>query len=81
MSRALDAKKSNKTFVIAFVGINGVGKSTNLAKVAYMFKSNNFSVMLVACDNFRSGAVEQLKTHGRCLDVPVFDRGYDGNAA
>jgi len=35
-----------------------VGKSTNLAKVAYMFKNNNFSVMLVACDNFRAGAVE-----------------------
>lgn len=37
--------------------------------------------MLVACDNFRSGAVEQLKTHGRCLDIPIYDKGYDGNAA
>lgn len=46
-----------------------------------MFKNNKFSVMLVACDNFRSGAVEQLKTHGRCLDIPVYDKGYDGNAA
>lgn len=58
-----------------------MGKSTNLAKVAYMFKNTGFSVMLVACDNFRAGAVEQIKTHGRCLDIPVFDRGYDGNAA
>ncbi len=32
--------------------------------------------MLAACDNFRAGAVEQIKTHGRCLDIPVFDRGY-----
>ena len=46
-----------------------------------MFKKNNFSVMLVACDNFRSGAVEQLKTHGKCLEIPVYDKGYDGNAA
>lgn len=32
--------------------------------------------MLAACDNFRAGAVEQIKTHGRNLDIPVFDRGY-----
>jgi signal recognition particle receptor subunit alpha len=44
--------------VIAFIGVNGVGKSTNLAKVAYMFKNEGFSVMLAACDNFRAGAVE-----------------------
>lgn len=81
MSRALKSKEQSKTFVVTFIGVNGVGKSTNLAKVAYMFKNNNFSVMLVACDNFRSGAVEQLKTHGKCLEIPVFDKGYDGNAA
>jgi len=38
--------------------VNGVGKSTNLAKVAYMLKNQGFSVMLVACDNFRAGAIE-----------------------
>jgi signal recognition particle receptor subunit alpha len=43
-----------------------------------MFKNNGFSAMLVACDNFRAGAVEQIKTHGKCLDIPVFDRGYNG---
>lgn len=37
--------------------------------------------MIAACDNFRAGAVEQLKTHGRCLDIPVFDRGYGDDAA
>lgn len=46
-----------------------------------MFKNNNFSVMLAACDNFRSGAIEQLKVHGKCLDIPVFERGYNGNPA
>lgn len=34
---------------------------------------------MAACDNFRSGAVEQLKTHGRCLKIPVFDKGYSGD--
>lgn len=41
-----------------------------------MFKNEGFSVMLAACDNFRAGAVEQIKTHGRCLGVPVYEKGY-----
>lgn len=65
-----------KPYVIVFVGVNGVGKSTNLAKVAYKLKNANLSVMLAACDNFRAGAVEQIETHGRNLDIPVFQRGY-----
>lgn len=59
-----------------FVGVNGVGKSTNLAKVAYKLKNAKLSVMLAACDNFRAGAVEQIETHGRNLDIPVFQKGY-----
>jgi signal recognition particle receptor subunit alpha len=47
-----------------------------LAKVAYLYKNQGFKVMLAACDNFRAGAVEQIKTHGRCLDIPVYDKGY-----
>jgi signal recognition particle receptor subunit alpha len=41
-----------------------------------MLKNSKFSVMLAACDNFRAGAVEQLKVHGKNLDLPVFDKGY-----
>lgn len=76
ISEALKKKEQGKPYVITFIGVNGVGKSTNLAKVAYLFKKEGFSLMLAACDNFRAGAVEQIKTHGRCLDVPVYDRGY-----
>jgi signal recognition particle receptor subunit alpha len=81
LSMALKKKEEGRPFIITFIGVNGVGKSTNLAKVAYMFKNNGFSVMLAACDNFRAGAVEQIKTHGRCLEVPVFERGYKDDAA
>lgn len=56
------------------VGVNGVGKSTSLAKVAYWLLQHGLSVTLAACDTFRSGAVEQLRTHGCRLGVPVFDR-------
>lgn len=81
LSMAMKKKEEGRPFVIIFVGVNGVGKSTTLSKVAYLFKNNGFSVLLAACDNFRSGAVEQLKTHGKCLEVPVFERGYEGNPA
>lgn len=58
LSQAMKKKEEGSPFVIIFIGVNGVGKSTTLAKVAYMFKNNGFSVLLAACDNFRSGAVE-----------------------
>jgi signal recognition particle receptor subunit alpha len=54
----LRAKEKGKPYVIAFIGVNGVGKSTNLAKVAYLYKNQGFKVMIAACDNFRAGAVE-----------------------
>ena len=67
---------------MVFIGVNGVGKSTSLAKVAYYLKTKgNLSVMMAACDNFRSGAVEQLMTHAACLDVPVYHKGYKDDPA
>ena len=63
-------------YTIVMVGINGVGKSTSLAKIAYYLKSNGCSPMLAACDTFRSGAVEQLNVHSKCLEVPLYHKGY-----
>lgn len=65
-----------RPFVIVVVGINGVGKSTSLAKLAFFLKSNGCQPLLAACDTFRSGAVEQLSVHARCLDLPIFHQGY-----
>mmetsp|Transcript_58761 Transcript_58761/g.137170 ORF Transcript_58761/g.137170 Transcript_58761/m.137170 type:complete len:614 (+) Transcript_58761:88-1929(+) len=79
---ALAAKNSGRVYSIVFLGVNGVGKSTNLAKVAYYLKNKgNLNVLICACDTFRAGAVEQLKTHSRCLDIPLFERGYGKDAA
>ncbi|CEP63767.1 Signal recognition particle receptor subunit alpha LALA0_S09e02036g [Lachancea lanzarotensis] len=50
-------------YVFSIVGVNGVGKSTNLSKLAFWLLQNNFRVLIVACDTFRSGAVEQLRVH------------------
>jgi len=65
-----------KPYVIVVMGINGIGKTTSLAKLAYYFKQNQCNPMLVAGDTFRSGAVEQLTTHANCLEVPIFSQGY-----
>ncbi|KNF02870.1 hypothetical protein, variant [Puccinia striiformis f. sp. tritici PST-78] len=54
-------------YVMTFVGVNGVGKSTNLSKVAFWLLQNRLRVLIAACDTFRSGAVEQLRTHVRNL--------------
>merc|ERR1719480_574297 len=79
---AMAAKNAGRVYTIVFLGVNGVGKSTNLAKVAYYLKNKgDLNVLICACDTFRAGAVEQLKTHARCLDVPLFERGYGKDPA
>ncbi|XP_030478910.1 uncharacterized protein LOC115695944 [Cannabis sativa] len=75
------AKEQRRPYVVVFVGVNGVGKSTNLAKVAYWLQQHNVSVMMAACDTFRSGAVEQLRTHARRLQIPIFEKGYEKDPA
>lgn len=80
-----------RPYVISVVGVNGVGKSTNLSKIAFWLLQNKFRVLIAACDTFRSGAVEQLKVHVRRLqeltqrlgggDVQIFDEGYGKDAA
>jgi signal recognition particle receptor subunit alpha len=70
-----------RPYVVVFVGVNGVGKSTNLAKVAYWLGENGAKVLIAACDTFRSGAVEQLRTHCTRLGVPLFERGYEKDPA
>lgn len=57
--------------VMLFVGVNGVGKTTSIGKLAYKYKSEGKKVMLVAADTFRAGAVAQLVEWGRRVDVPV----------
>lgn len=75
------ARDAGRPYVIVFVGVNGVGKSTNLAKVAFWLLQHDVKVMLAACDTFRAGAVEQLRTHARRLQVPLFEKGYEKDPA
>lgn len=88
----VETNKSGKTFSIVFCGVNGVGKSTNLSKVCFWLLQNQKRVLIAACDTFRSGAVEQLKTHVRKLNaafsplsedkpnIELFEQGYGKDA-
>jgi signal recognition particle receptor subunit alpha len=70
------AREQHRPYVITFCGVNGVGKSTSLSKICFWLLQNNFTCLIAACDTFRSGAVEQLEVHAKCLNVPIFNRGY-----
>jgi len=65
----------HKPHVILVVGVNGVGKTTTIGKLAAQFKSKGKSVVLGAADTFRAAAVDQLKLWGQRIDVPVVAHG------
>lgn len=60
-----------KPYVVLVVGVNGVGKTTTIGKLAYQFKKKGYSVMLGAADTFRAAAIEQLEVWAQRADVPI----------
>jgi fused signal recognition particle receptor len=70
-----------KPFVTLVVGINGVGKTTTIGKLARRWRDEGHAVMLAAGDTFRAAAVEQLRTWGERNQVPVISQGQDADAA
>lgn len=84
----MEAKSKGRPYVITFCGVNGVGKSTNLAKVCFWLLDNGYRVLVVGGDTFRAGAVEQLRTHVVRLanlysedQVQLYERGYGKDPA
>lgn len=87
----IQQRGAKKPYVISVVGVNGVGKSTSLSKIAFWLLQNNKRVLIAACDTFRSGAVEQLRIHVQRLkkmteqmnegEIELFEQGYGKDAA
>ena len=77
----LAVDSSRKPFVILMVGVNGVGKTTTIGKLARRYLDDGLSVMLAAGDTFRAAAVEQLKAWGERNDVPVMAQGQGADSA
>ncbi len=67
--------------VIVFVGINGTGKTTTIAKVAHLLLKNKFSVVLAGSDTFRAGSIEQLEIHAKRLGIQLIKHQYGADAA
>jgi len=74
-------KEKGEVTTILFVGVNGTGKTTTLAKIANLFKKNGFSVVIAAGDTFRAGSIEQLELHAERLGIRVIKQAYGSDAA
>jgi len=81
VEKPLEIDESKQPFVILVVGVNGVGKTTTIAKLARKYKGMGKNVMLAAGDTFRAAAVEQLKTWGEREDIPVMAQSTGADSA
>jgi fused signal recognition particle receptor len=76
-----EKKSKGEPTVILFVGVNGTGKTTTLAKMASLFKKKGFSIVVAAGDTFRAGSIEQLQRHADAIGVRVIKQDYGADAA
>jgi len=72
-------EEQERPIVMMFVGINGTGKTTTIAKIAKRLSDNNKSVVIAACDTFRAGAIEQLSIHAERIGVKIVKQGQDAD--
>jgi len=71
----------NEPFVVVFVGINGTGKTTSIAKVARLLMKHGYSVVLACSDTYRAGSIEQLEEHAKRLSVRMIKHTYGADPA
>jgi len=76
-----EKRRKNEPFVIAFVGINGTGKTTTIAKVARFLNKKGFSVVLGCSDTYRAGSIEQLEEHSKRLGIRMVKHKYGADPA
>ncbi|MHB1278907.1 MAG: signal recognition particle-docking protein FtsY, partial [Bacteroidia bacterium] len=81
LSREFHVPAGPKPYVIMVVGVNGVGKTTTIGKMAHQFKAKGYKVVLGAADTFRAAAVEQLKIWGQRTGVEVIEKGMNADPA
>jgi len=74
-------KSTGEPYIISFMGINGTGKTTTVAKVAYLLRENKFSVVIAAADTYRAGAIEQITEHAKRLNLKIIAQNYGSDPA
>jgi fused signal recognition particle receptor len=81
LKRVEEAKKKGEPLVVLFLGINGTGKTTTVAKFSYFLRQHGFSVVVAAGDTHRAGAIEQLTEHANRMQVRVIAQRYGADPA
>ncbi len=77
----IKSRNESEPYSVMFIGINGTGKTTTIAKVAHKLLKAGYSVVLASGDTYRAGAIEQLEEHGKRLGVRVIRHKYGSDAA
>ncbi|RLC47789.1 MAG: signal recognition particle-docking protein FtsY [Candidatus Cloacimonadota bacterium] len=75
-TNSINLNPEQKPYIIIFVGVNGVGKTTSIGKLAKLYKDRGKSVLLVAADTFRAAAEEQLEVWAKRVNVPIIKQKY-----
>ncbi len=81
LSNIQKKKSTGEPYIISFMGINGTGKTTTVAKVAYLLRENKFSVVITAADTYRAGAIEQITEHAKRLNLKIIAQNYGSDPA
>jgi fused signal recognition particle receptor len=81
LEKISEKRQKTEPFVLLFVGINGTGKTTTIAKVAHFLREKGYSVVLAGADTYRAGSIEQLEEHARRLSVRVIKQTYGADPA
>jgi fused signal recognition particle receptor len=80
--KVLDENKGqHKPAIILFVGVNGTGKTSTVAKIGYLLQRKGYSVLIAAADTYRTGSIEQIEEHARRIGIRTIKHDYGGDAA
>jgi fused signal recognition particle receptor len=81
LKKVEEKRKKGEPFVLLFVGINGTGKTTTIAKVAQFLRDKGYSVVLACSDTYRAGSIEQLEEHAKRLGMRIITHKYGADPA
>lgn len=80
--KVLDERRSeHKAAVVLFVGVNGTGKTSSIAKIGHLLLKRGFSMVIAAADTYRTGSIEQIEEHARRIGIKTIKHDYGGDAA
>jgi fused signal recognition particle receptor len=76
-----DRKNEHKTAIVLFVGVNGTGKTSSIAKIGKLLLTRRYSVIIAAADTYRTGSIEQIEEHARRIGIKTMKHDYGGDSA